>query len=94
MTHDPENSLYALTEGEGGPRVGLAAYQRSGDEWTFTHTEVDPAGEGKGRGGTLVRGALDDVRAQGGTVVPLCSFVRGWIDRHPEYQDLLPADRA
>ena len=46
---------------------------------------------GHGLGGTLVRGALDDVRARGGSVVPLCPFVRGWIDRHPEYQDLLSA---
>jgi hypothetical protein len=38
-----------------------------------------------------VRAALDDVRSRGGTVVPLCPFVRGWIERHPEYRDLVDA---
>ena len=55
----------------------------------FTHTEIDPDAEGSGLGGTLVRGALDDVRQKGGRVVPRCSFVRGWIERHPEYGDLV-----
>jgi predicted GNAT family acetyltransferase len=36
-----------------------------------------------------VRAALDDVRAKGGSVVPKCSFVRGWIERHPDYADLV-----
>jgi predicted GNAT family acetyltransferase len=36
-----------------------------------------------------VRGALDDVRAKGGSVVPKCSFVRGWIEKHPDYADLV-----
>jgi predicted GNAT family acetyltransferase len=36
-----------------------------------------------------VQGALDDVRARGGSVVARCTFVRGWIDRHPEYADLV-----
>jgi predicted GNAT family acetyltransferase len=40
-------------------------------------------------GSTLVRAALDDVRAHGGRVIATCPFVRGWIDRHQEYADLL-----
>ncbi|MFC7573610.1 GNAT family N-acetyltransferase [Klenkia terrae] len=46
-----------------------------------------------GLGGTLVRAALDDVRAAGGTVVPQCPFVAGWIARHPEYRDLVEPTR-
>ena len=42
-----------------------------------------------GVGSTLVRAALDDVRAQGGSVVPQCPFVRGWIERHQDYADLV-----
>jgi predicted GNAT family acetyltransferase len=42
-------------------------------------------------GSTLVRGALDDVRAHGLRVVPRCSFVRGYIERHPDYADLVDA---
>ena len=69
--------------------LGVANYHRRGDRVTFTHTEVDPDAGESGLGGRLVRGALDDVRARGGSVVPQCSFVRGWIERHPEYADLV-----
>jgi len=73
-----------------GDRVlGLAAYQRRGEQIVFTHTEVDPDAGGSGIGSTLVRGALDDVRARELRAVPLCPFVRAWIDRHPDYADLV-----
>ncbi|WP_091362537.1 GNAT family N-acetyltransferase [Geodermatophilus telluris] len=86
--HDaPESERYEIRDGD---RVlGLAAYQRHGEQVVFTHTEIDPDAEGSGLGGTLVRGALDDVRQRGGRVVARCSFVRGWIERHPEYGDLV-----
>ena len=83
----PEEDRYEIREGE--RLLGLAAYQRRGDVLLFTHTEVDPDSGRSGVGSTLVRAALDDVRARGGSVVPLCSFVRGWIDRHPDYADLV-----
>jgi predicted GNAT family acetyltransferase len=83
----PESQRYEIRDGE---RVlGLAAYERRGDTVVFTHTEVDQDAGASGLGSTLVRAALDDVRAHGRTVVPQCSFVRGWIERHPEYGDLV-----
>jgi hypothetical protein len=45
----------------------------------------------RGLGAELVRGALDDVRRNGRTVVPQCWFVAQFIDEHPEYADLLAA---
>jgi predicted GNAT family acetyltransferase len=83
----PESDRYEIRDGE---RVlGLAAYERRGDTVVFTHTEVDPDAGQSGLGSSLVRAALDDVRSKGGSVVARCSFVRGWIERHPEYQDLV-----
>ena len=85
----PESSRYEIRDGD---RVlGIAAYQRRGEQVLFTHTEVDPDAGESGLGSRLVRGALDDVRAAGGRVVPLCPFVKGWINRHPEYADLVAA---
>ncbi|HZB70890.1 MAG TPA: GNAT family N-acetyltransferase [Acidimicrobiales bacterium] len=83
----------------GDALAGISRYERaepggggSGEPlFVFTHTEVDDAYEGQGVGGTLVRGALDDVRRRGAQVVPLCPFVRSWIERHPDYQDLVAA---
>ena len=59
----------------------------------FTHTVVDEAFEGRGLGSALARGALDAVRAEGSAVLPFCPFIRSWIQRHPEYVDLVPAAR-
>lgn len=67
----------------------VAAYQLEGGTMVFTHTLVPPASEGRGIGGRLIRGALDAARDQGLRVVPQCPFVAAWIDRHPEYRDLV-----
>jgi len=63
--------------------------QLSGDVITFVHTEVPAALGGKGIGSKLVKGALDLVRADGLMVVAQCPFVRGWIEKHPAYANLL-----
>jgi predicted GNAT family acetyltransferase len=74
-----------------GEVAGFAAYRSRDDAVVFTHTEIDEAHEGQGLGSALARGALDDVRESGGSVVPLCPFIKGYIDRHPEYGDLVTA---
>jgi predicted GNAT family acetyltransferase len=90
VTDAPEDSRYEIRDGD--RLLGLAAYQRRGNQVVFTHTEVEDGAEHSGLGSTLVRAALDDVRSRGETVVPMCSFVRGWIERHPEYRDLVHAE--
>ena len=85
----PEKQRYEARED--GEVVGFAAYRRHDDVVVFTHTEVDDRQEGKGVGSTLVRTALDDVRRQGLSIEPRCPFVKAWVDRHPDYQDLLAA---
>ena len=70
--------------------LGLAAYERRGDTVVFTHTEVDPdAGAGRPGQHAGPRPRWTTSAARGGSVVPRCSFVRGWIERHPEYADLV-----
>ena len=56
---------------------------------TFVHTEVSPELGGQGVGSTLVKGALDQVRADGLKVIAQCPFVKAYIDKHGEYADLL-----
>ncbi|HZG92381.1 MAG TPA: GNAT family N-acetyltransferase [Pseudonocardia sp.] len=72
-----------------GERAGLAAYRLRADRIVFLHTEIDDAHEGRGLGGVLVRAALDSARERGLRVVPICPFVKGWIERHPDYADLV-----
>ncbi|MCO1599628.1 N-acetyltransferase [Micromonospora sp. RHAY321] len=73
--------------------AGFTAYVTRGDLLVFTHTEVDPGFQGKGVGATLIRGALDAVRARGGSVVPQCPFMAAFIDKHPEYADLVAVQK-
>lgn len=56
------------------------------------HTEVHTGHEGKGFGSTLVRGALDHIRAQGKTAIPICPYAMNYIRRHPEYRDVVRED--
>ncbi|HEY3089085.1 MAG TPA: GNAT family N-acetyltransferase [Jatrophihabitantaceae bacterium] len=72
-----------------GQPVGFAYYRAEPGMVVFTHTEVEPEAEGKGVASSLIRWALDDVRRRGLSAVPLCPFVRAFIARHPEYEDLV-----
>ena len=74
-----------------GRLAGYAAYRAEERAHVFTHTEIDPAYEGQGLGSVLIRGALDEVRSRGRAVLPVCPFVRRFVERHPDYLDLVPA---
>jgi predicted GNAT family acetyltransferase/glutaredoxin len=85
----PEANRYELRLE--GRLIGLAAYRHRNGRIAFTHTEVDPSCEGRGFGSRLVAAALDDARRQGLAVVPLCPFISYFVQRHPEYEDLIDA---
>jgi predicted GNAT family acetyltransferase len=69
--------------------MAVANYKLGGNVITFTHTEVPKAARGRGIGSQLTEGALQAARARGLKVMPQCPFVRAYIDRHPEFRDLL-----
>jgi predicted GNAT family acetyltransferase len=72
-----------------GQLAGFAAYELTDGVITFTHTVVGDDFEGQGVGSALARTGLDAARERGLVVVPRCSFIAGWIGRHPEYADLV-----
>jgi predicted GNAT family acetyltransferase len=69
--------------------IAFAAYEPEDEIITFTHTIVPAELQGRGIGSTLIKAALNAVRAEGLKVVPECPFVRAYIEKHPEEQDLL-----
>lgn len=88
VRHNPSESRYEAWAGD--DLAGIAAYEADDRRIVFTHTEVADAYEGQGVASSLAREALDDVRRRGGLeVVPQCHFIKGWIDKHPDYQDLV-----
>lgn len=89
VVDDPTGQRFELRVD--GAVAGFAAYRAGDPVVTLTHTEVDPAYEGQGLGSVLVRGALDQLGGRGAQVRPACPFVRSYIERHPDYLDLVPA---
>lgn len=85
VTEAPERHRYEIRED--GELLGFAAYRLSQGRIVFTHTEIEPAHEGRGAASTLVRAALDDVRRRDLRVEALCPYVSRWMSRHPDYQD-------
>lgn len=75
-----------------GTLMGHTRYVDKGGRRIFVHTEIDPAREGHGYASTLVRAALDDARQHQTLIVPLCPYVAEWIERHPDYADLIDTD--
>ncbi len=67
----------------------ILVYRLTGEVMAVTHTEVPPELEGRGIGGALAQAALEYARDHNLKVVPLCSFVEWYIQKHPEFQNLV-----
>ena len=87
VVDNPEELRYELRVGD--EVVGQIRYATEPGLVVLIHTEVAESVEGKGLGSVLVRGALDDLRARGLRIVPVCPFVAASVRRHPEYADLV-----
>jgi predicted GNAT family acetyltransferase len=85
--HDNEDRRRFELEAEG--HIAFVTYRKSAEAITLVHTEVPPELGGKGIGSQLGRATLDAVRAQGRKLTVECDFLRAYIDKHPEYGDLL-----
>jgi uncharacterized protein len=90
VVDNPTELRYELRRG--GHVVGQIRYAAEPGLVVLIHTEVAEAVEGQGLGSVLVRGALDDIRARGLRVAPVCPFVLSYLERNPEYADLVEPD--
>ncbi len=89
VADNPEQQRYEISVD--GDLAGFVQYRARPGLIAFIHTEIDDAFEGQGLGGRLVSFALDDARRRELEVLPFCPFVNGYIERHPEYAELVPA---
>lgn len=79
-----DNQAESRFEIRAGGQLAELAYRRNGNRLVLIHTEVPEEFEGHGVGGRLVAAAIARAARDGMTVVPLCPFARGWLQRHPE----------
>ncbi len=86
VVHNPQKSRFEL---EQDGLFCVLEYHLVEGKIVFTHTEVPEALGGRGLGSRLVRAGLDYARRQRLKIRPLCSFVGAYVQKHPEYQDLL-----
>jgi hypothetical protein len=69
--------------------TAFLTFHQNGERLNLIHTEVPDELEGRGVGSELVRAALGDARQRGLKVIATCPFVRSFLERHPEEQDVL-----
>ena len=86
ITHDAEHTRFTTETPFGEAAL---EYMRDRNRMIFTHTGVPPEAEGQGIGAALARAGLDYARSEGLTIRPMCPFVATFVQRHPEYQDLV-----
>ena len=87
VTENPERHRYEIyVDGE---LAGYTMFTLDGDVAIMPHTKIDPEYKGHGLATELIGAALDDLRERGMTVVPRCPFVRDFVEKHPEYQDII-----
>ncbi len=89
IEHNIEDHRFEIRLGE---NVAYAEYRIRDDKILIMHVQVPPAFEGKGIGGRLARFILDYAQTEGYRVRPLCSFMAGYIERHPEYHAITDDD--
>jgi hypothetical protein len=75
-----------------GTFAGFTHYRHHGGALVFDHTVIKEQFSGQGLASKLVHATLDDVRARDIRIVPLCEYVAGWLEKHPDYADLVDRD--
>jgi uncharacterized protein len=84
---NPSSSQYEIRLD--GQVAALAEYRLQDDRMTLVHTEVLPGHEGKGLASRLARQVMEDARSRGLGLKLECSFMQNYVNKHPEYSDLL-----
>ncbi len=86
ITDNPTRNRFELIE---DGKLAFAEYRLTGEVLSLPHVEADPALRGRGTAGRLMVGVLESARKRGLKVHPICSYAAAFIQRHPEYRDLL-----
>ena len=89
VINNTADNRFEVQEGE---HLAVIDYYRKGNNIVFTHTGVPDALGGQGVAGKMAKTALEYASSEALDVEPLCPFVRAYIRRHPEYQELVSKD--
>jgi predicted GNAT family acetyltransferase len=84
-----DNRAKSRFELDVGDTMAFANYRLTPSTVIITHTETPQSLRGRGIASELVRGALQLIRADGLKVVAGCGFVVDYLQKHPEFADLV-----
>lgn len=88
LVNDETAGVYEASVGE--TKVGGVTYNLAGDDRIILlGVSVFPEYRGKGVSTELIRGVLDDVRAQGKTITNYCPVVWTFLEQNASYGDLV-----
>lgn len=94
MAEVTDNALRRRYEMVADGATAYVTYVRHGNRLTLVHTEVPKALSGRGVGSSLATAVLEEVRRRGRHVAVECEFLEAFINRHPEFADLVIEDDA
>ncbi len=86
LIKNTEDHRFEITIGD---HQSYIEYRESGDKITLIHTETDPEIEGKGAGSAVVEKTLVYIEQNHFKLIPLCSFVVTYVQRHPEWKRIV-----
>jgi predicted GNAT family acetyltransferase len=89
VADNPQRNRFEIHVGDAV--AGFTEYRRKGERYSFVHTEIGAEYGGRGLASRLIKAALDEMRTRGAQVLPYCPFVKRYLQRHADYQDLVPA---
>jgi uncharacterized protein len=84
------NEAHHRFEIRSGDHRAMLVYRDAADgALVLVHTEVPTELQGQGLGGQLAQAAFEYARSAGRKVVVVCPYVKAWLERHPEYRELV-----
>ncbi len=91
VVHHSDDEYYELLVD--GQQAGLLVYHVIGSHLSITHTVIEQTYRGRGLSSVLISRALDDIRTRFATVSNYCPVVSRFVEKNPEYGDLLSPPR-
>ncbi|WP_045743700.1 MULTISPECIES: N-acetyltransferase [Actinoplanes] len=88
VTEAPERERFEARD-SAGEVVGVLTYQLTGPIVVFTHTSPSPGADAAAVTAALARAAMEDAKAKGRTVVPMCPLFSAWLDKNPAFEKLV-----
>lgn len=89
MTILTDNLAAGRFEMQEAGHIVFADYRRTGSRLIIDHVEAPRALRGSGAAGRLMEGVVEQARQEGVKITPLCGYASAWLQRRPEYADLI-----